>query len=113
VAEAVVDDLEAVEIKIERGEPAVAAPLLEVVEPPAEPLNENGSIVETGQRVAEPVAAQPLLCSCSPRCGGQRPRDAGRAPACASHRNTAAQVPPVGAVLVPDSVLVVHMIGLP
>ena len=43
---------------------------------------------------------------------GQRSGDAGRAPGRASHRDTAAQEPPVGAVLVADPVLVLKVIRL-
>ena len=53
-----------------------------------------------------------LLCVASLRRIGQRSGDAGRAPARASHRDAAAQEPPVGAVLVADPVLVLKVIRL-
>ena len=55
---------------------------------------------------------EPLLCDRPLRRVGQRSGDAGRAAAGAPHRDTAAQEPPVGAVLVADPVLVLKVIRL-
>ena len=90
VAEVVVDDLEAVEVEIERREWAAGAPLLELFEPAAEPLDEHGAVAQPGQRIEEPGAVRPLrrrprapwYRSAIPRCGadaGRRraPRDRG------------------------------------
>src|SRR5216684_956391 len=112
VAEAVVDDLEAVEVEIERREPGAAGPLLDLVEPPPEPLHEDRAVAEPGQRVEESCAAEPILRDRSLRRVGQRSGDAGRAPTRASHRDTATQEPPVGAVLVAEPVLVLKEIRL-
>ena len=109
VAEAVVDDLEAVEVEIKRREPGAAGPLLDLVEPSPEPLHEDRAVAEPGQRVEEPGAAEPLLRDRSLRRVGHRSGDTGRAPACASHRDAATQEPPVGAVLVADPVLVLKL----
>ena len=69
VAETVVDDLEAVEIEIERREPAADAALLELFEAAAEPLDEHRAVAEPGQRIEESGAAQPLLCDAlAPSC---------------------------------------------
>ena len=51
VAKAVVDDLEAVEIEIERRERAGGAPLLELLEPAPEPLHEHRAVAQPGQRI--------------------------------------------------------------
>ena len=61
VAEAVVDDLEAVEIEVEHGERRARAAQLELFEPAAEPLDEHRAVVQPGQRIEEADAAQPLL----------------------------------------------------
>ena len=113
MAEAVVDDLEAVEVEIERRESAADAPLLELVEPAPEPLHEDRAVAQA--RSADRGirrCCEPLLCDRSLRRVGQRSRDADRAPAGAAHRDTAAQEPPVGAVLVADPVLVLKVIRL-
>ena len=112
VAETVVDDLEAVEIEIQRGESAAGAPRLELVEAAPEPLHEDRAVAQPGQRVEEAGAAEPLLRDRLVGRVGQRSGDAGRAAAGASHRDTAAQEPPVGAVLVADPVLVLKVIRL-
>ena len=61
VAETVVDDLEPVEIEIEHREAVARAAAPALVEPPSEPLDEHGAVEETGQRIEEPDAAEPLL----------------------------------------------------
>ena len=112
VAEAVVDDLEAIEIEIEHREPAAAAPLLELVEPAPEPLDEHRAVAQPGQRIEEADAAQPLLRDRLLGRVGQRSGDADRRAGRAAHRDAAAQEPAVGAVLVADPVLVLEVIGL-
>ena len=61
VAEAVVDDLEAIEIEVEHRERVADAPQPELLEAAAEPLDEHRAVVEAGQRIEEADAAQPLL----------------------------------------------------
>ena len=78
VAEAVVDDLEAIEVEIEHREPVAAAPLLELLEPPPEPLHEHRAVAQPGQRIEEPGAAELLLCDRALGRVGQRSGDAGR-----------------------------------
>src|SRR5437773_9429279 len=112
MAETVVDDLEAIEIEIERRELAAAGPCFELVETAPEPLHEDRAVAKPGQRIEECGAGSRLLCDRSRRRIGQRSGDAGRAMAGASHRDTAAQEPPVGAVLVTDPMLVLEVIRL-
>ena len=61
VAEAVVDDLEAIEVEIEHREPAAAAPLLELVEPASEPLDEHRAVAtgRSADRGSRRCAAAP------------------------------------------------------
>ena len=61
VAEAVVDDLEAIEIEIEDRERVADAPQPELLEAAAEALDEHRAVVQAGQRIEEADAAQPLL----------------------------------------------------
>ena len=61
MTEAVVDDLEPIEIQIEHRERIAGAPRRELVETAAEPLDENPAIDQSGQRVEEADAAQPFL----------------------------------------------------
>src|SRR5205814_3729793 len=61
VAEAVVDDLEAVEIEIQHREAAADPRTARFVEMPAEALDEDGAIAQAGQGIDEADAAQPLL----------------------------------------------------
>jgi hypothetical protein len=112
VAEAVVDDLEAIEVEIKRGEAAAAAALLEFLESAAEPFDEYGAVAQTGQRIAEPGAAQLLLGDRALGRVGQRAGDADRAPAGAAHRRAATQEAPIGSVLVTEPVLVMKMVRL-
>ena len=79
VAEAVVDDLEAIEVEIQHREPA-AAPLLVLGETPAEPLDERGAIQQPGQRIARAGTADLLLRDRTLRDVGERPGDARDAP---------------------------------
>jgi len=60
VAEAVVDDLEAVKIEIERRESAAAALCFELLEAASETLHEDGAVAKAGQRIAESRAAEAL-----------------------------------------------------
>jgi hypothetical protein len=111
VAKTVVDDLEPIQIQVEHREPRVepAAPAL--VEPAAEALDEHGAVRQTGERVNEPDATKPLLRNRMFGGVGERPRDpigfARRVP----HAHAAAKKLAVGAVLVPDPVLVLKNRG--
>ena len=113
VAKTVVDDLEAVEVQIERREWAAARRFFELFEAAPEPLHEDRAVAEPGQRIEEcgtcgAAPARSLAPSCRSairRCGSSDGRRS-------AHRDTAAQEPPVGAVLVPDPVLVLKVIGL-
>ena len=111
MAETVVDDLEAVEVEIERRESAAAGPFLELFEAAPEPLDEDRAVAKPGQRIEESGAMKRLLCDRFLGRSGQRSCDAGRAPSCASHRDAAAQKSPVRAVLVADPMLVLKVIG--
>ena len=112
MAETVVDDLEAVEVEIERRESAAAAPLFELFEATPEPLHEDRAVAQPGQRVEKCGATGLLLSGRSLRRIGQRSCDAGRATADAPHRDTAAEEAPIRAVLVADPVLVLKVIRL-
>ena len=94
VPETVVDDLESVEIEIQHRERIAAAPQLELVEPAPEPLHEDPAVDQSGQRVEEADAAEPLLgnrllgrigertgdaaAACGPRLRTARPRQRNR-----------------------------------
>ena len=107
VSEVVVDDLEAVEVEIQHGE-QLAAVLGEHGQPLPDLLHEDAPVDEPGQRVAGRGVAD-LLLGCRPLGDvGQRPREALRTPVRAWHRQGAAQAPPVGPVLVADSMLVLE-----
>ena len=58
MTETVVDDLEAVEVEIERRESAAAGPFFELVEAAPEPLHENRAVAQPGQRIEESGAAR-------------------------------------------------------
>jgi len=111
MAETVVDDFEAVEVEIERREPAADGIPFELVETAPEPFHEDGAVAKAGQRVEK--------CRDADRRGGnhllsrirQRSCNARRTPTGTPHRDTAAQKSPVGAVLVTDPVLVLKVIG--
>ena len=114
VAEAVVDDLEAIEIEIERRESAGrAAVALNSVEPASEAFHEDRAVArarsaDRGIRRCGAVRARSLARSCRSailRCGSI-------AAAAPCDRDAAAEEPPVGAVLVADPVLVLKVIGL-
>ena len=111
VAEAVVDHLEPIEIEIQDGEPVAVAPLLELVEAPAQAFDEQRAVAQASQRIQEPGAAQPLLRERPFGRVGQRPGDPHRPLAGASHRHAAAQEPAVAAVLVAQPVLVLEVLG--
>ncbi len=111
VTEAVVDHLEPVEIEVEHGEPIAVAPLLEVVEPPAQSFDEQRAIAQAGQRVQEPDAAQPLLRERAFGRVGQRSGHPHRPLPCPSHRDAAAHEPAIAAVLVAQAMLVLEVLG--
>ena len=60
MTEAVIHDLESIEVEIQRRE-STAPILLELIEPPTEPFDKDRSVDQPGERVAEPKAAEPLL----------------------------------------------------
>src|SRR5207247_6614229 len=107
MTETVVDDLEAVEVEIERRESAAAGPCFELFETEPEPLHEDRTVAQACQRIEESRGAELLLCDRSLRRVGQRSGDAGRAATCGPPRNTAAQEPPAGAGLVAEQQRVV------
>ena len=111
VAEAVVDDLEAIEIEIEDRERVADAAQPELFEPAAEALDEHRAVVEAGQRIEEADAAQPLLGDRLLGRVGQRAGDAHALAAAAADRDAAAQEAAIGAVLVADAVLVLEHVG--
>ena len=111
--EAVVDHLEPVEVEVEHRESAATPHALELGEPAPESFDENRAVAEAGQRIEEPGIAQPFLRNRLLGRVGQRPGDPDRAAAGASHGHSAAEEPPVGAVLVTDSMLVLKVIGGP
>src|SRR5258708_24866278 len=102
VAEAVVDDLEAVEIEVEGREPIAALLKLELGESLAEALDEHRAVAQAGQRIAEGGA--PLLClwRAMIRSVGERTGDAGRSLPGTTRGDAAAEKLPVRAVLVKD-----------
>src|SRR5258708_34490837 len=61
MAEAVVDDLEPVQIEVQNGEAIADPPAPALVEPPSEPLDEHRAIGESSQRIDETDGAEPLL----------------------------------------------------
>ena len=79
VAQAVVDHLEAIEVEIQRRE-GVSAPVLEVLQPAPQALDEDRAVQQTGQRVAEHRVADPLLGALTIGLVGHRPADARRTP---------------------------------
>src|SRR5262245_31267291 len=111
VSETVVDHLESIEVEIEHGESTPREPFLELGEPPSQPLDEDRAVAKARERIEEPGIAQPLLRDRLLRRVGQRAGDANGAAARAAHGHTAAQEPPVCAVLVTDAVLVLKVIG--
>src|SRR5262245_52236988 len=61
VTQAVVDDLESIEVEIQDRELVADATQLELFEAPPQPLHEHRAVEEPGQRIEESDAAQPLL----------------------------------------------------
>ena len=59
MAEAVVDDLESIEVEVQRREPASAVPL-EFFESLTEPLHKHRTVVQPGQWIPETKAAQQI-----------------------------------------------------
>ena len=76
VAEAVVDDLESIEVEIQHRERIADAPDLDLVEPAPEPFHEDRAVEESRQRIEEPDAAEPLLRNRLFRRVGERSGDA-------------------------------------
>ena len=113
VAEAVVDDLEAIEIEVEDRERVADAAQPELFEPAAEAFDEHRAVVEAGERIEEADAAQPLLGDRLLGRIGQRAGDADALAAAAADRDAAAQEAAIAAVLVADAVLVLEHLRLP
>ena len=109
VTQAVVHELEAIEIEIERREPP-AAMLLEILEPLPEPLDEHRAVAQPRQRIAEP-AAQPVLRDRALGVG-HRSGDPRGPPLRVTHRHTATEESAIRAVLVANAMLELHMIRL-
>src|SRR5262245_46237954 len=108
MAEAVVDQLEAIEIEIERRK-AAAAVRLEVLQALTQPLDEDGAVAQAGQRIAESALAivRNRMLRVGERSGNPR-----GAPFRIAVRDASAQESQVGAVLVADAMVVHHMIVL-
>src|SRR5262249_15265040 len=85
---------------------------LELGEAAPEPLDEDGAIAESGQRIAELRRAQLLLCGRLGGRVGERSRDPHRPLASAARRHAAAQNPSIGPGLVTDAMLVLERTGL-
>src|SRR5262249_3409930 len=113
VPEAVVDDLESIEIQVEDREAAAGATPAAFVEPAAEALDEDGAIERAGERILEADASQLLLRDRLLGGVGERPGDAIGLLAGAAHRETAAEKTSIRAVFVPDAVLVLKHLRRP
>ena len=111
VTEAVIDHFEPIEVEIQHGEPTERAPLLHLVEPPADALDEHRAGVQAGERIDELHAAKPLLRNGDLRRVGQRAGNADRLTA-ASRGEAAAQDPKVAAVRVAHPAFVMEIFGL-
>src|SRR3989442_7818006 len=114
MAEAVVDDLEPIEVEIEDREPSTGtgAALLHVCEPAADPLDEHRAGVQSREPIDELHAAQALLRDGRVRRIGQRPGKTGRTVTARSRGDAAAQEPAIAAVLVTHAAFVMEVLGL-
>ena len=112
VAEAVVDDLEPVEVDEQHREAVLGAPL-GAAEGAAEQVGEQRAVGEAGQGVVEGVVEQLLLRQLALGDVGERPRHPVRLPGLVAHRHAAAQHPAIAAVLVQDAVLDLELRGHP
>jgi hypothetical protein len=112
VTEAVVDDLEPVEVEIEDGEPPDLMPLLQVVEPTPDAFDKHGSVAQPRERIDEFDAAQALLRDCRVRRVGQRAGKADLSSIASAHGQAVAQEPAVAPVVVTQTAFVVKVVGL-
>jgi hypothetical protein len=112
-AEAVVDDLEAIEVEVQHREPAARRSRLEFLQPLPEPLDEVGAVAQAGQRIDEHRVTQLLVGERAIRRVGQRSGDSRRLAPGAARRNPAAQETAIAAVLVAQPVLALEVRGAP
>src|SRR5205085_139993 len=108
VTEAVVDDLEAIQIEVQHCEAAVDRTQSHLFEPPTQALDEDLAVEQAGERVDDADTAEPFLCDRLLGGVGEGPGDAVAAPRRALHGQAAAEEAPVGAVLMPDPVLMLE-----
>ena len=108
VTEAVVDDLEAIEIEIQHCKAAVDGTQLHLLEPATKTLDKYLAVEQPGQRVHDTDAAEPFLCDCLLGGVGQRAGDAVASTRRAFYRQAAAEEPPVGAILMQNSMLMLE-----
>ena len=112
VAEAVVDDLEAIEIEIEHREPVADAARLNSSSRRPSPSTNTARLQSPVSGSRKPtLRSRSCAIACSVVSVSDPAMRVGRAPR-ASHRDAAAQEQPVGAVLVADPVLVLKDVGL-
>src|SRR6478672_8030209 len=105
MSEAVVDDLEAVEIEVQHRE-TCSRPFLEFGQPTAQPLDEHGAVAESGQWIEETGSLQTLAHNrllCRVR---QRSSHANGATTSTTHRDTAQEETAIRPIFVKDPVLV-------
>jgi len=111
VTEAVVDDLEAIEVGIEHREPA-ATVLFQVGQPLAEAVDERRAVAQARQRVLQPDADKLIPRQRAVRDVRQRAGNADGAAVRVAHRGAAREHAPVAAVFMADAMLVLDVAGL-
>ena len=111
VAEAVVDELEAVDVE-EQHPAAIAGIALGAAQRELQVVEEERSVRESGERVVQGVVAQPLLGRLAGGDVRHRARKSRRSALGVAHRDPAAQHPAEAAVGVADAVLALEVRGL-
>ncbi len=112
VAQALVDELEAIQVDHQRGEGVARLPL-HPLDRAAEPVQEERPVGQPGQHVVQGVMAELRLEVLAVRDVGLGPHEARRPPGLVAHRQAPAGHPPVAPVAVAQPVLALEAGGEP